>query len=232
MAEEFVEPITAILRDLERSLRSDPYALIFIASLVGNSIPYVSVPYYILLMVYSGIVKDPMELAFIAIASGFGATLGKLVIYMIGRGVSKIFSERDRENIELFGKLIGRWGFIFLVIAASTPIPDDVILIPIAFAGYNVGQYFLAVLIGKTIISLVIVFFGRGLVGLAESAGVPQYIQIPILLAVSVVFMVIIMRIDWGRVVKEYESGGIQGALNEIYRSVVAIIGGRRENAK
>lgn len=232
MVEELVEPLVGVLKALGSALRSNPYILVFVVSLIGNSVPYVSVPYYIFLIIYSGIVRDPLELVAIATVSGLGSTLGKLVIYMIGRGVSKIVSERDRENIELFGRLIGRWGFIFLVVAASTPIPDDVVLIPIAFAGYSVAQYFLAVLIGKVIISLIIVFFGRGLVGFAESVGVPQYIQIPVLLAVSVILMIIIMRINWGRVVKEYEAGGIQGALNEIYRSVVAMVGGRRNSSR
>lgn len=224
MVQEFIEPITRIIVVIYKALRSNPFASIFIISFIGNSIPYVSVPYYIFLVIYSGIIKDPVELVAIAMISGVGATLGKLVIYMIGRGVSKIVPERDRENVELFGRLIGRWGFLFILIVASLPFPDDVVLIPIAFAGYSMTLYFIAMLVGKIIHSLAIVFFGRGLIRLAENIGIPQYIFIPTLLAVSVILMVIIMRIDWAGVVREYEAKGIQGALNKVYREVASIV--------
>ncbi len=224
MVKELIEPIIRIIVELYRALGSNPFASIFVASFIGNSIPYASVPYYLLLVIYSGVVRDPIGLVTIAIASGAGASLGKLVIYMIGRGASKIVPEKDRENIELFGRLIGRWGFPFLLVVASTPLPDDVILIPIAFAGYSVAQYFAAVFMGKIFVSLAIVFFGSGVVVFFEGAGIPQYIQIPILIIISISFLIIIMKIKWSRVIKEYEARGLQGALSEIYRNVVYII--------
>ena len=228
MAGGFAEAFTEGFGVLINVFEDNPYALILLLSMIGNSIPYASVPYYLVLLVYAYQARDPLELVALALVSGVGATVGKLVIYGIGRGVSRVVPERDRRNVELFGRLIKRWGFLFVLAVTSTPIPDDVILIPIAFAGYSISLYFIATLIGKTIVSLLIVFFGRGLTQIVESAGVPLYIQLPLLLAISVTIMILILRIDWAGVVREYESKGIQGALNEIYRNIAIVIRGKR----
>ena len=198
------------------SVRSNPYIFVFIASLIGNSIPYAAVPYYLLLIYYSNRYHDPLFLVSIAIISGIGSTIGKMVIYLIGKGVSKILSEESRKNVEIFGNLIKKWGFLFVLVATSTPIPDDVILIPIAFTGYSVSLYFLATFLGKTVTSLLIVFLGRGFSTAVEDIGLPQYLQIPILLTVSIIFMIIIMKIDWIGVVREYQIGGLRGTITKI----------------
>jgi len=198
------------------SIRFNPYILVFIASLIGNSIPYAAVPYYLLLIYYSNKQYDPLSLVLIAITSGVGSAIGKIVIYLIGRGVSKILSEENRKNVETFGNLIKRWGFLFVLVAASTPIPDDVILIPIAFTGYSVSLYFLATLLGKTLVSLVIVFLGRGFSTAVEDVGLPQYLQIPLLLSVSIILIIIIMKIDWIDIVREYQVSGLRGAITKI----------------
>lgn len=198
------------------SIRSNPYIFVFIVSFIGNSIPYAAVPYYLLLIYYSHGYRDPLSLVFIAIASGVGSTLGKMVIYLIGRGISRIISEESRKNVEAFGILMKRWGFLFVLLATSTPLPDDVILIPMAFTGYSIYLYFLATLLGKTLASLIIVFFGRGFSAAVEDVGLPQYLQIPLLLGISIVFMIIIMKIDWIGVVREYQAGGLRGAITKI----------------
>lgn len=121
----------------------------------------------------------------------------------------------------MFSKFIHKWGFLAIVIATSTPIPDDVILIPIAFAGYSMVEYFTAVFIGKTIISFVITFSGKSFLTFTESIGIPQYVQILALIAISLVFMFIITKVQWENVIKEYEAKGVQGALREIFRSLI-----------
>ncbi len=194
----------------------NPYILVFITSIVGNSIPYAAVPYYLLLIYYSNRYHDPLFLMSIAIISGIGSTIGKMTIYLIGRGISRILPEESRKNAEIFGNLIKKWGFLFVLIATSTPIPDDVILIPIAFTRYSLSLYFLATFLGKTLASLVIVFFGRGFSTAVEDMGLPQYLQIPILLTVSIIFMIIIMKIDWNGVVREYQTGGLRGTITKI----------------
>lgn len=218
--DEFLRALIEGIRDIYLNLGSNPCLLIFIISLVGNSIPYTAMPYYIALIYYSYLYHDPLTLSIIAISSGIGSTVGKLVIYFIGRGVSKMMPEKNRKNAEIFGGLIKKWGFLFVLIATSTPVPDDIILIPIAFTGYSIYLYFLATLLGKTMASLVIVFFGRGLSRAVEDVGLPQYIQVPLLLLVSIVLMIIIIKIDWATVVSEYQISGLRGAINRVYEDL------------
>jgi membrane protein YqaA with SNARE-associated domain len=217
----FIEVSRSFFEEVAHILGSYPHLLIFIVSLIGNSIPYAAVPYYLLLIYYSHRFRDPLELSILALFSGLGSTAGKIIIYLVGRGIHHVVSEKNKRNIELFGRLIGRWGFLFILIATSTPVPDDVILIPMAFVGYSFAMYIVATLIGKTMASLFIVFFGRGLATLMEDTGVlPQYIQVPLLLGISVVLMILIVRIDWADVVREYEYRGIKGAIDRIIRSL------------
>jgi len=219
--DEVLRAVVEALHYIYLGIRSNPYAFVFLVSAVGNSIPYAAVPYYLVLIYLSHVTRDPLGLALLALSSGLGSTAGKLVIYLIGRGISRAISEERRRNIEAFGELIKRWGFVFVLIATSTPLPDDVVLIPIAFAGYSIYLYFTATLIGKSIASLMIVFFGRGLSTAVEDVGLPQHLQIPILLGISVALMIIIVRIDWISVVREYQVGGVRGAASKIYKEIL-----------
>ncbi|MGC9121806.1 MAG: hypothetical protein ACP5HP_02580, partial [Thermogladius sp.] len=70
----------------ERVLRSTGLYGVFFTSLVSNSIPFVALPYLVYIIVYASRFSDFRSLVLIALVSGIGAGLGKVIVYFIGRG--------------------------------------------------------------------------------------------------------------------------------------------------
>lgn len=212
--------LVAGLSDLWRLIASEPLLQVFLVSLVGNSIPYAAVPYYFVLLYISSRIGDPLQLVLIALVSAAGSALGKAFIYLLSRAFSRTVGRGGRENLELFSRLLGRWGIFLVLIATATPVPDDVILVPLAFAGYGFAAYFAASLAGKSIASLAIVFYGRGFVAALEDFGLPGYVQVPLLMGISAILMLIIYRVRWVEVLRGYERAGLRGAFEELAAGV------------
>lgn len=86
-----------VFDSIYNALDENPYISILLLSFIANSIPYLPLPYYFLLLIFTEIIKNFKALMVIAILSGIGATLGKMMIYMIGRGASRIVSEKKER---------------------------------------------------------------------------------------------------------------------------------------
>ncbi len=218
--------ISYIIESLAESFRSNPYIWIFIVSLASNSIPYLSVPYLIFLVTLSTQFHDPLQLFGLALSSAMGATFGKTVIYAIGKGVSRLTSEETRENMRRFSELARKWGWFLIFLAAATPIPDDVVYIPFAFSGFSIWIYTVAIALGKIVLKSVIVFLGSSVAWAIQAAGL-DYIVIPVMVALSLVIMLIIARVDWAYIIDTYNRSGLFGAvrsfMEEVFKDIYRI---------
>ena len=101
-----------------------------------------------------------------------------------------------------FERLVKRYGAAAAFIAAATPIPDDLVYIPLGLAKYNPKRFFLATFAGKVVLSYVVVvgsyFFGDTFRPFLEQIEYPTPIYIWIvafwfLLTVTVILM---LRLD------------------------------------
>ncbi len=109
-----------------------------------------------------------------------------------------MLKEDTRRNMELFVKIAGKGLFLAIFIFAALPLPDDILYVPVGISGYNVIKFFIALVLGKTIITGAAVFFGRSLGTLfEESAGIPWYISIPVLLLITILLTYIVAKINW-----------------------------------
>ena len=105
-----------------------------------------------------------------------------------------------------FQRLVKRYGAGAAFIAAATPIPDDLVYIPLGLAKYNPKKFFVATLAGKIILSYMIVlsshFFGDALEPFLEQVEDPTAIYAGIIVfGIALTVIVIIMfRLDWHQV--------------------------------
>ena len=60
-----------------------------------------------------------------------------------------------------FQKLVKRYGGSAAFVAAATPIPDDLVYIPLGLAKYNPKRFFVATLLGKFVLYYVIVLISH-----------------------------------------------------------------------
>ncbi|MCD6301817.1 MAG: VTT domain-containing protein [Staphylothermus sp.] len=190
----------------------DQYGIlgVFIVSLLGNAVPYSTIPYLIFIVVYAGMVKDPALDILIAFSGGLGAAIGKLIVYYFGFGLRKILPEKILENMEVFNKLFKNSAFIAVLLFAALPLPDDIIYVPLGAMKYDTKRYFIALLIGKIIITYMAVYFGKSVTWLLESTtALPEYVTIPILLVITIYLTYLVAKIDWIKLAKIIQKKGI-----------------------
>jgi len=221
MVDIFGEIIT-VFRDL---INTYGVLGIFLISFFGNTIPYSTIPYLFFIIVYSAHITDPVTHILITIAGGAGAALGKLVVYYIGRSARVILSEEMRRNTELFAKIAHKSIFIAVFLFAALPLPDDILYVPLGVIGYNVIKYFIALILGKIIITGLAVFFGTSFsIYFRETILLPPHVYIPLLVAITLVITYIVMKIDWQKVTEVGSSQGFIGAVKTVIIETVKVL--------
>ncbi|RLG80535.1 MAG: hypothetical protein DRO13_03515 [Thermoprotei archaeon] len=190
---------------------------VFIVSFLGNTIPYSTIPYLILIVIYAGVLKDPLQHLVLTLLSGLGAALGKLIVYFFGYGIRRLLPSNTRENIVLFSRVFRKSTFIAVYLFAALPLPDDILYIPLGAVKYSVTRYFTALLLGKITITGATVFFGSSIAGFIRGlTGYPDYVVIPILLAITIYLMYLVVEIDWSKAAEIAMKKGFWSVLHYV----------------
>lgn len=92
----------------------------------------------------------------------FGMTTGDLVGYLLGRTTREMFAPRVRGTMARLERMRDRHAVLPFVImflyAAFAPIPNEVLVIPLAFLRYPLAGIFTAVLAGNLIFNSLVAF--------------------------------------------------------------------------
>lgn len=138
----------------------------FIVSFLGNAtvllpFPYIGVPF--ILGGLKNITNDTFVFNpwLVGIVAGLGATLGEMVSYLLGRVGGKMIDEEQRRGFREFILKHPRSTPLVLWFLAVTPIPDDVLIVPLGAAKYSWWKVFAPQLIGKTMFLTAITWAGR-----------------------------------------------------------------------
>jgi len=200
---------------------------VFFVSLISNSIPFVAIPYLLYIVLYAAGFRDPTSLLLISLVSGLGAGLGKILVYFIGRGFASLSSSsRTVRNWAYLASKHKLAGFLAVLFVTLTPVPDDVVLIPMGFASYSLLLYAVGVFVGKIVQSSLAVIYGRALVSLLEERlGLPLWLSALILAAATLIIIYIIGQVDWMKATEIYAGQGLWKSLVYITASIgVAIV--------
>jgi hypothetical protein len=149
----------------------------------------------------------------IAIAGGFGAALGELTSYLVGKGAKRISERTGAEdsqvlkNIQGFGRIVidhPKSMYFYIFLAAALPIPDDPLWIALGMAKkkFNFYKCLIWGWIGKNITTLFYVFlpvlisvgFSTSGIEINDSSSI---ITEAVLLLVTITVMFFIMAFDW-----------------------------------
>lgn len=142
----------------EFGTNSTNYLLIaFLISIIGNSSVMIIIPY--VFVIYYLSIDNPSEWVWIALLSGVGAALGEIISYYIGRLIGSAKSVRESEVGEKFHRM--RLQFernprvvpLIVFLFAASPLPDDMILVPMGLMKYPYYKTILPCVIGKTILT-------------------------------------------------------------------------------
>jgi membrane protein DedA with SNARE-associated domain len=156
-------------------------------------------------------VGDQFNIHILAILSAVTATLAKQIIFYVSYRGGRIISEKTRKRMKPFERLVKRYGAGAAFVAAATPIPDDLVYIPLGLAKYNPRRFFVATLTGKIVLSYVIVltshFVGLSLLDpLVENIKDTSTIYIGMIVfgASLTAMIILLLRLDWARILRRF----------------------------
>ncbi|MDH5463861.1 MAG: VTT domain-containing protein [Nitrosopumilus sp.] len=178
------------------------YLSLSLVNFFGSLIPFVPLPGFLLLATMS--VGNAFDLHILALSSAITATVAKQIIFYVSYGGRKIIHEKTRKRMRPFERLVKRYGAAAAFFAAATPIPDDLVYVPLGLAKYNPKRFFIATLTGKIVLSYVIVLTSHYLgLSLVEpflekiDDATPVYVGIILFGVMMTMAVVLLLRLDW-----------------------------------
>ncbi len=181
------------------------YVGLGLVSFFGSLIPFVPLPAFVFLATMA--VGDQFNIHILAILSALLSAGAKQIIFYASYSGRRIMSEKTRKRMKPFERLVKRYGAGAAFFAAATPMPDDLVYVPLGLAKYNPRKFFVATFTGKIVLHYIIVlisnFFGLSLLEpfLEDIDDVtPIYIGIIIFAGLMTAMIILLLRLDWARV--------------------------------
>ena len=179
------------------------YFGVFLVSFVGAVSIIVPIPYTLLIFWLGLLGVNPVLLM---VAGGSGAALGELSGYVLGYYGRKILSRERQQKMNYLVKMFGRYGPIAIFVFALTPLPDDLLFIPLGIMRYSLLKAFIPALIGKLLMSYLLAYLGRTggeFIFLLFGAG-NEWIGMVVTAILLVIAIMILYRTDWEKVFEKY----------------------------
>jgi len=181
------------------------YLGLAIVSFFGSLIPFVPIPSFVLVATMA--VGEQFDIHVLVLIAALTATAAKQIIFYVSYGGRKIISEKTKKRMKPFQKLVKRYGGSAAFVAAATPIPDDLVYIPLGLAKYNPKRFFVATLLGKFVLYYAIVLISHYMgLSLLEPIlqdiedPLPVYIGIIILGLAMTITVILLLRLNWERI--------------------------------
>ncbi len=197
------------------------YIGILVVSFVFSIIPFVPIPYFPILVTAS--LNSNFNPHIIALTSAIGVVGAKTIIFFISYYGRKILSDKTKKRMRPLQNLVSRYGWFGAFIAALTPIPDDIVYIPLGLARYSPWKFATATFAGKFVMNQFIVwgsiFLGRPFVEDILSSGATTSTSSLIIaaigsIAVLAVLVYFSLKIDWAKLIGRWFPWALENSDN------------------
>jgi membrane protein DedA with SNARE-associated domain len=181
-------------------------------------------PYTVIIFTLGGLTVGnggawAFEPVLIAVAAGIGSAIGEFSGYLLGVGGRRAINERYKKKMDFLEKLFNRFGPSVIFLFALTPLPDDLLFIPLGVMRYSLVRAFVPALIGKFCMNLIVAYSGRLSINIirdifgVESHWISALIGMVIAIILLVIVFLVMFKVDWEKyfekyVTKEERSGG------------------------
>jgi len=187
---------------------SDQYGYfgIFLISLIGALSIFFPIPYTVVIFALG----QSYEPLWIAIAAGLGSAVGEFSGYLLGFGGRKAINDKYKKKMDLLVRIFNKYGPIVVFFFALTPLPDDLLFIPLGVMRYNIVRVFIPAFIGKFCMNLIVAYSGRFSVGIikdlfgVESDWITGLIGMILAIALLVIVFVIMFKVDLEKHFEKY----------------------------
>jgi membrane protein DedA with SNARE-associated domain len=188
------------------------YLGIFVISFVGSIIVFVPIPYFPVLV--AAALNKELDPNLISLASALGAILAKSIIFCASYYGRNALSKQTKKRIYPLQKLVAKYGSFGAFIAALTPIPDDLVYIPLGLVKYSPWKFIISTFLGKFILNEIIVwgavYLGRPFIDKVISKSIDPLMFILVTaasIAILVLLIYLSLRIDWEKFINKWFPG-------------------------
>jgi len=177
---------------------------VFIISLLGSASIVFPIP-YTLVILFLGMnhIIDPLTLT---VAGGLGSAVGQLSGYYIGYFGAKLVGVERRRRMEFFVRMFKKYGSALVFLFALTPLPDDLIIIPLGVLRYGFLRVFIPLLMGKVLMCFLIAYFGNVFGALlCAMFGEENFLAETLFTTVMLILIfIVLLKVDWEKVFENY----------------------------
>ena len=185
------------------------YLGLTIVSFFGSLIPFVTIPSFVLVATMAA--GEQFDIHVLVLIAAITSTAAKQIIFYASYGGRKIISEKTKKRMMPFQRLVKRYGASAAFVAAVTPIPDDIIYIPLGLAKYNPKRFFVATLLGKIVLYYVIVLISHYM-GLSLLEPILQGIDDPLPVYIGIIALgiamtlvvILLLRLNWEKILGKF----------------------------
>jgi len=170
------------------------YLGVFIISFIGSVSVVFPIPYTIVIYLL-GAVLDPF---FVAVSGGLGSALGEFSGYAVGYYGRTVVSEERRRKMDYMVKVFDRYGPAAIFFFALTPLPDDLLFIPLGVMRYPFWKAFIPALLGKTLMTFILAYSGQQSIAIIETLFAGSGLLGTVITSVLLILIIVAMiKIDW-----------------------------------
>jgi membrane protein DedA with SNARE-associated domain len=181
------------------------YIAIFLLTFISAILIIVPVPYFPVLM--AAVLVTQLDPNLIALYGALGAVTAKSIVYLIsyyGTNVSKIKGNFNPHDYPETFRTIRKYGWVVVFIASITPIPDNIIFIPLGMYKYNPLKFIGTAFVAKIILNEIVVWgtlsIGKPIVGNLSEIDIDMFtlivtISLSIILFSALFFL--FLKIKW-----------------------------------
>ncbi len=201
-----------LLQDIETWLQNFAfqygYLGVFLISLIGAMSIFVPIPYTVVIFILGGL--ETFDPFLIAVAAGLGSAIGEFSGYLLGVGGRKVIGDRYRKRMDFITKLFKKYGSIAIFIFALTPLPDDLLFIPLGVMRYSLLRAFIPAVLGKFVSNLIIAYSGRLSLDIVKNIfgvqgeGMSLLVGTIIGIVLLVIVFIIMFKVNWEKRFAKY----------------------------
>jgi len=185
---------------LEKVADQYGYLGIFFVSFLGAASIVIPIPYTIFIFTAGSLrVLDPF---LIAISGATGSAIGEFFGYLLGYYGGGIVGEERQRRMNYVLRVFNRYGPVSIFLFALTPLPDDLLFIPLGMMRYSLLKAFVPSFIGKLLMCSILAYGGYLSIGIVSSIFGDGGIYTAIISAVLLLIIIVAMfKVDWEKVI-------------------------------
>jgi len=183
------------------------YLGVFFISFIGTMSIIVPIPYTLVILWLS--MSGSMNPLLLTIAGGIGSGIGEFSGYALGYYGRTMISKKRQRKMNYMVKVLNRYGSIVIFLFALTPLPDDLLFVPLGILRYSFIKAFIPCFLGKLLMCGILAFGGQLyydvlLIIFGEMTWEIEILTSIITAVALMLTLVAMFKIDWEKLLKKY----------------------------